>query len=187
MKIILGIGNPGRDYDHTRHNVGFDTVDCLARQHALDAAFRERFSALVAVGTITQERVALLKPQTYVNLSGQSARAALDWYQEPPESLLVICDDFHLDLGRLRVRPGGSSGGHKGLQSIAEALGTEDYPRLRIGIGQPKPDAAVDHVLSRFDAHERDVVEDAVARACDAACCWVTEDIEACMAKFNAA
>lgn len=185
MKIILGIGNPGPEYQHTRHNVGFDAVDLVAKQNDIEPASRARFSSLAASGMICGERAILLKPQTYVNLSGEAARAALDWHRQPPDALLVVCDDFNLELGRIRVRPQGSSGGHRGLQSIIDALGTEAYPRLRIGIGRPGTDEAVDFVLSRFQDDEVSQVQSAIRRASEAVLCWVTEGIEACMNKFN--
>ena len=187
MKIVVGIGNPGREYEHTRHNVGFDVVDAIAEQNGLGPVSRRRFSAHVASGPIAGERALLVKPQTYVNVSGQAARAALDWYGESVENLLVVCDDLNLALGRVRIRPGGSSGGHRGLESIADALGTHEFPRLRIGIGEPVRVPAVDFVLSRFDAEERRMIDAAVALAAQAVNCWVREGIHACMNQFNAA
>ena len=187
MRIVVGIGNPGPEYEGTRHNVGFDTVDLVAQDSSLGELTRQRFSSLTVSGMIGDAKVALLKPQTYVNLSGEAVRASLDWYRLSPDALLVVCDDFNLPLGRIRVRTGGSSGGHKGLQSIAEALDTEAFARLRIGIGQPEPGNAVDFVLSRFQGEEIDLIQSTVQRASAAVRCWATEDIEACMTTFNAA
>ncbi len=187
MKIVVGIGNPGPDYDGTRHNVGFDTVDRVAQESNIGSLTRPRFSSLTASGMIGESKVTLLKPQTYVNLSGEAARASLDWYRLSPDVLLVVCDDFNLPLGRIRVRAGGSSGGHKGLQSISDALDTEEFPRLRIGIGQPEQGKAVDFVLSQFRGEEIDQIQSTIQQASAAVRCWITEDIEACMSTFNAA
>jgi len=187
MKIVVGIGNPGPEYDGTRHNVGFDAISLFAQENHLDSLTRRRFSSLSTSGMIGETKVALLKPQTYVNRSGEAARASMDWYRLSPDALLVVCDDFNLPIGRIRVRAGGSSGGHKGLQAITNALGTEAFPRLRIGIGQPEPGGAVDFVLSRFQKEELDQIQSAVQRASAAVHCWVTEDLQTCMNRFNAA
>ncbi len=187
MKIVVGIGNPGAEYEGTRHNVGFDTLDAVARQAALNPGYRSRFQALVALVTLEDQSTLLVKPQTYVNLSGQAVRAALDWYKELVDNLLVVCDDLHLPLGRIRVRRSGSSGGHKGLKSIEQALSTNEFARLRIGIGEPVGMTAVDFVLSRFAPHERPQIEAAVERAAQAVRCWVRAGVDACMNEFNAA
>ena len=186
MKIVVGIGNPGLEYDGTRHNVGFDVLDLLAERSALGPSYQKRFSALVTSGFVAGVKTLLVKPQTYVNLSGRSVRAALEWYDEPVENLLVVCDDLNLPLGRLRIRTSGSSGGHKGLMSIAESLGTNAYPRLRIGIGQPKPGRAVDFVLSRFTSEERIEIDAAIGRAEEATRFWLHHDMQACMNRLNA-
>ncbi len=187
MKIIVGIGNPGSEYERTRHNVGFDTVDAFARLCRIQPHYRERFSALAATCLAEGEKVLLLKPQTYVNLSGHAVQAALAWHNEEADSLLVICDDMNLPLGRIRIRRGGSGGGHKGLDSIAQALGGNNYPRLRIGIGQPEAAPPVDFVLSRFRPDERRVIDDSIERAAQAVRCWMLEGIEPVMNQYNAA
>ena len=186
MKIVVGIGNPGPEYDRTRHNVGFETLDAVAEQTHIEPTYRRRFSALVASCMIGEERVLLVKPQIYVNLSGDAVCAALDWHDESVDNLFVVCDDLNLDLGRIRVRRKGSSGGHNGLKSIADVLDTEDYARLRIGIGQPRAGQAADFVLSRFSADERIDVDRAIALAGEAVRCWITQGIEPCMNEFNA-
>lgn len=186
MKIILGTGNPGAEYQHTRHNVGFDTIDLVASKSDFGRVSGRRFFSQAASGMICGENVLLLKPNTYVNHSGQAARAALDWYKCLPESLLVVCDDLNLELGRIRVRPRGTSGGHNGLQSVIDALGTEAYPRLRIGIGCPQAAPAADYVLSRFGHEESSQIESAIDRASEAVLCWAIEGIDACMNTFNA-
>lgn len=184
MKIVVGLGNPGPKYAGTRHNVGYDVVDYLAAAPGC-SAFRERFEALVAEAKEGGEAVLLVKPLTFMNLSGRAARAALDFYKLSPADLLVVCDDFNLPLGKLRLRAKGSHGGQNGLRNIQDQLGTDTYPRLRIGVGEPNPGEAVDHVLSRFKPAERAAVQDAVALAAQAAVAWVRGGTEAAMNRFN--
>ena len=188
MKIVVGIGNPGPEYVGTRHNVGFDVVDLVADQHNLPRPTGARFHSHVQAGVVGDERILLVKPQTYVNGSGLAVRQFVNWYKETPESLLVVCDDLNLPLGRIRARRSGSSGGHKGLQSIADALGTEAVPRLRIGIGTDAPVAdAVAFVLSRFRVEEQDVIRSAIEQADRAVSCWIAHGIDRCMNEFNPA
>jgi len=184
MKVVVGLGNPGPRYAGTRHNVGFDVIDYLAKTPAC-SGYRERFEALVAEVKEGEEAVLLVKPLTFMNLSGRAVRAVLDFYKLPVEQVLVVCDDFNLPLGKLRVRAKGSHGGQNGLRSIQEQLGTDAYARLRIGVGQPAPGDAVDFVLSRFRPAERVAAEDAVATAAQAVLVWVRSGVEACMNRFN--
>jgi len=184
MKLVVGLGNPGPKYAGTRHNVGFEVVDYLARSPAC-SPFREKFEAFVAEWKEGEETVLLVKPLTFMNLSGRSVRAILDFYKLPVEQLLVVCDDFNLPLGKLRVRAKGSHGGQNGLRNIQEQLGTDAYARLRIGVGQPSPGDAVDFVLSKFKPGERAATEEAVANAAQAVIVWVRSGIEACMNRFN--
>ena len=184
MKVVVGLGNPGPKYAATRHNVGFDVIDYLAKSPAC-SGFRERFEALIAEVKEGEEAVLLVKPLTFMNLSGRAVRAVLDFYKLPVEQVLVVCDDFNLPLGKLRVRAKGSHGGQNGLRSIQEQLGTDAYARLRIGVGQPAPGDAVDFVLSRFRPAERVAAEDAVATAAQAVLVWVRSGVEACMNRFN--
>ncbi len=187
MKVIVGLGNPGSKYDGTRHNVGFAVVDYLARSPRA-SGFRSRFSAEVSELTEDGQKLLLVKPLTYMNLSGSSVRQVIEFFQLPLANLLVICDDINLPLGKLRVRARGSHGGHNGLRNIQEHLGTPEYARLRIGVGAPSvpgDTATVDHVLGRFRSQERPVVEEAIHKAALAALCWVREGIERCMAKTN--
>src|SRR5205823_2003227 len=181
MKVIVGLGNPGRQYAGTRHNVGFDVVDCLAAGPGV-TAFKERFGALTAEAMA--DGLLLLKPQTFMNLSGRSVRQVVDFYKLPLDDLLVVCDDFALPLGKLRIRAQGSHGGHNGLRSIQEHLGSAAYPRLRIGVGGPDA-AAIDHVLGKFKPGERAAIADAVSRAADAVLVWAHEGIGAAMNRFN--
>lgn len=184
MKVIVGLGNPGRQYAGTRHNIGFAVVDYMATSPAF-LPWRSGFHGQVAEGVNAGDRLLLLKPETYMNLSGRAVRAVLDFYKLEPTDLLVICDDFHLPLGKLRVRASGSHGGQNGLRNIQEHLGTDAYPRLRIGVGEPGPGDAVDHVLSRFSPGEMPTVERAIAEAATAALTWATDGIGVCMNAVN--
>jgi PTH1 family peptidyl-tRNA hydrolase len=186
MKLVVGLGNPGRQYEGTRHNIGFAVLDYLASAPFV-GKWRQRFQADVTEAVLGLEQVLLLKPQTFMNLSGRSVREALDFYKLSLSEMLVVCDDIALPLGKLRVRPQGSHGGNNGLRNIQEMLGTSDYPRLRIGIGSPGEHMdAVDHVLSRFKPGERRAVEEAVAKAADAVVIWVEHGIDVCMNRVNA-
>ena len=184
MKVVVGLGNPGSKYAGTRHNVGFDVVDYLAAAPGC-SSFRDRFEALVAETKEGDATVLLVKPLTFMNLSGRAVRAVLDFYKLPVEQVLVVCDDFNLPLGKLRVRARGSHGGQNGLRNIQDQLGTDAYARLRIGVGQPTVGDAVDHVLSRFKPGERAAAQDAVANAAQAVLVWVRSGTEACMNRFN--
>jgi PTH1 family peptidyl-tRNA hydrolase len=185
VKLLVGLGNPGPQYRDTRHNVGFWVIDEIARRWLIDDGWRERDEALVAKkagGSI------LAKPLTFMNLSGFAVSRLRQFYQIEPADILVIFDDAALPLGRLRARRGGSEGGHNGLRSVIEQLGTTEVPRLRIGVGRgdDRRDLA-DHVLSKFDPAERDTIEAATLRAADAAELFVAEGIERVMSAFNAA
>lgn len=184
MKIVIGLGNPGRQYAGTRHNVGFDVIDYLAAGPGVGSS-RSAFQADVSEMTEGGEKVLLVKPQTFMNLSGRTVRAVLDFYKLTPADLLVVCDDYNLPLGKLRVRAKGSHGGQNGLRNIQEQLGTDEYPRLRMGIGQPAPGEAVDFVLTRFKPGERAAVEDAVAQAAAGVLVWVRQGLPACMNRVN--
>jgi len=186
VKIIAGLGNPGARYRNTRHNVGYVTLDRLAER--LGVAFaREKHEAHVVEAQFQGTRLLLMKPLTFMNRSGLSvARAARDAV-EGPGDVLVVVDDADLRLGRLRLRAGGSAGGHNGLKSIIEHLGTPEFPRLRIGVGRDKAEAGlIDHVLGRFKPEERAEVDRVVTRAVDAILHYVTEGIGSAMNMFNA-
>jgi PTH1 family peptidyl-tRNA hydrolase len=187
MKLIVGLGNPGRKYVGTRHNVGFDVVAELARRGSASSP-RRAFDAELTESVIGGERVILAAPQTFMNLSGRSVRQILDFYKLSLTDLLVVCDDLNLPLGRLRLRRNGSAGGQKGLKHIIEHTGSEDFARLRIGIDRP-PDRidATAYVLQRFATGERDVMRTAVAAAADAAELWVTQGPDDAMNRVNAA
>ncbi|MGL4552436.1 MAG: aminoacyl-tRNA hydrolase [Gemmataceae bacterium] len=185
MRVVVGLGNPGKQYHGTRHNVGFAVVDGLAT--APNAGrFQSRFSAQVAELVEGNEKLLLVKPETFMNLSGRSVRQVIDFYQIEPADVLVVCDDVNLPLGRLRARAKGSHGGHNGLRDIQNHLGTQEYPRLRVGVGGADKGEMVDHVLSRFKPAERPVIEGAVLAAMQAVGVWANQGVEVCMNRFNA-
>jgi len=182
--MIAGLGNPGKKYERTRHNVGFMVVDELRRAMHSNSPIR-RFDAEITERPTDLGRIVLLKPQTFMNLSGNAVSAAVRWYRVPLEQLLVIYDDLDLPLGQLRIRPSGSSGGHNGIASIIERLGTDRFPRLRIGIGRSEHASTIGYVLSRFNAAEERQIDECIARATDAALAWQHDGIEVAMNRFN--
>ena len=184
--LVAGLGNPGREYAGHRHNVGHMVVDELARRHG--GSWRGKFSGDLSELRIGEARVALLKPMTYMNESGRSVGAALRFFKLAPEQLLVVHDEGDLDLGRLQARLGGGLAGHNGLRSIAQALGTQEFLRLRIGVGRPRrgdPRPLADYVLSNFEPE--DEADAIVARAADAVEAILAEGLEATQQRFNAA
>lgn len=184
MKLIVGLGNPGSCYAGTRHNVGYATVDLLTESpHA--TRFHSRFQAQIAELREDAEKVLLVKPETFMNLSGRCVREVLDYYQVPREDLLVVCDDINLPLGKLRFRARGTHGGHNGLRDVQNHLGTTEYSRLRIGVGSPDEGDLVDHVLGRFSPTERAIMDDAVRTAAQAAIVWVERGTEVCQNLYN--
>jgi len=187
VKLIAGLGNPGTKYRDTRHNVGFEVVDVLARRHgtAFESAPGEALMARVrSVG----DGLLILKPLTFMNLSGHAVAELIRYYRIALSDVLVVVDDVNLPLGRLRIRARGSHGGHNGLRSVAGQLGTDEYARLRLGVGRGdgRRDLA-DHVLARFEADERETIRSAVDRAADAAEMFVTDNIEKVMNSYNRA
>lgn len=187
MKFIVGLGNPGKSYERTRHNIGFQVVDRLAARYRIGVG-TELCDALVGEALESGERIILVKPQTFMNRSGIAVKALLDEYRGRPEDLLVVYDDLDLPLGRVRIRRRGSAAGHRGLGSILENLSTSSFARVRIGIGRP-PDGidAVDHVLSPFDAQESEEAERALGQAVDAVECLLREGPERAMERYNRA
>lgn len=185
MKVVVGLGNPGSKYHGTRHNVGFAVLDALAASPKCGRA-HSRFQAEIAELTEDATKVLLVRPDTFMNLSGRCVRQVVDFYQLPPEDLLVVCDDFNLPLGKLRARARGTHGGHNGLRDIQAHLGSTEYARLRIGVGAPQEGQAVDYVLGRFRPTEKPMIEDAIARATQAVGVWVHQGIDACMNQYNA-
>lgn len=183
--LVIGLGNPGREYKNTRHNFGFLLADRIASR--LGVTFgRLESKALVAKGSQDGRRVILAKPQTFMNLSGQAAGSLVRFYKVPLENLLVVCDDVDLPFGVLRMRPGGGSAGQKGLASIIQSLGTEEFPRLRIGIGRPPGRMqATDYVLQNFSKEEQEQLDMILDRAADAVQVFVTRGIDAAMNLYN--
>ena len=182
--LIAGLGNPGREYEHDRHNAGWMVVDELARRH--EGSFKSKFSGRLAETRIAGRRVALLEPETYMNESGRSIAAAARYFKVSPEALLVVHDDVDLDVGRLQARLGGGLAGHNGLRSIAQALGTPEFLRLRIGVGRPgrgDPRDVADYVLSPFEPDED--AEGIVSRSADAVELLLSEGLTATQQRFN--
>jgi PTH1 family peptidyl-tRNA hydrolase len=189
MKLVVGLGNPGVEYEKSRHNVGFVVLDRLARRHAPAAIARSRFHGLmidVQPSESADARLLLLKPMTYMNRSGTAIAEALRFYKmDPGSDLLVIVDDVALPCGTIRVRASGSAGGHNGLTDIEQRLGTDQYARLRIGIDSPTDIPQREYVLGRFRPDQLEAIEPALDRAVDAAICWATEGIKPAMNQFN--
>jgi PTH1 family peptidyl-tRNA hydrolase len=186
MYIIAGLGNPGKEYDGTRHNIGFTVIDELADAYNINVDKKE-CKGLTGRGVINGNKVLLVKPQTYMNNSGECLRAVLDYYKEDVDSLLVVYDDICLDVGRLRLRPRGSAGGHNGIKSIIAHLGTQEFSRLRFGVGdKPKEYDLVDWVLGHFPRDEFPRIREGIDRAVKAVGVVLDEGIEAGMNQFNA-
>ena len=200
MKLVVGLGNPGREYVGTRHNVGWEAVDQLAARFgwigggpgAFETFAKAKFEGLTLDGTLSlhaggSEKVLLLKPLTYMNLSGRSVQSAMAFYQLSPTEVMVVLDDLALPCGKIRIRAGGSSGGHNGLKDIERALGTSQYPRLRIGIDPPPPRVpGRDYVLGRFSEEQRKRLDPAIGRSAEAVLTWIEKGINAAMNQFNA-
>jgi peptidyl-tRNA hydrolase, PTH1 family len=185
MKLIVGLGNPGPEYGKTRHNVGWHVLDAFARKFRIDIARHEK-NALTGMGRVAGGAVMLAKPLTYMNLSGDAVRLLGNAYVEAPhEDLMIVYDDIDLPLGRLRIRASGSAGTHNGMRSIVEALGSERFPRLRVGIGAQGEGRLRDYVLDEFDAAEQPVVDRAIERAVDALVLFCRGDLRRAMNEFN--
>lgn len=186
MKMVVGLGNPGQKYNGTRHNVGFDVIAELARRYDVGRP-KSKFNGEFAETIIQNEKTVLVCPLTFMNLSGQCVRAAVDFYKLELDDLLIICDDFNLALGRIRLRPSGSAGGQNGLNDTIERLGSQKFGRLRLGIGQPPPKWEVsNYVLGKFDPDDRVEIDKAIVRSADAAEAWVSGGMPLAMNRFNA-
>lgn len=184
MKLIVGLGNPGPNYARNRHNVGYQCIERLARRHSMSFG-RMMFKSMIASGTVNGTRTLLAKPLTFMNLSGQSVRPLLRWYRVLPSDLLVIYDDLDLPLGKIRLRQKGSSGGHKGMASIIQELASDEFARLRIGIGRPVHGEPPDYVLSDFTRDESIVMDLAFDQATAAVEAFLKEGIALTMNRFN--
>lgn len=185
MYIIAGLGNPTKEYDKTRHNVGFSVIDVLADRYRIDVSERKH-KALCGRGAIEGQKVVLMKPQTFMNLSGESIRAAMDFYKVEPEDVIIIYDDISLEPGQLRIRLKGSAGGHNGIKNIIAHLGTQEFPRIKVGVGAkpPRMDLAA-YVLSRFSQGEQKLMNDAFSEAAGAAVMMMTDGADRAMNHYN--
>ena len=185
MKLVVGLGNPGRKYEGTRHNIGFAVLAELARRHGQSKP-KSKFHGEIVEANLGGEKALLLSPVTYMNRSGISVQEAVRFYRLSQEDLLILCDDLNLPLAKLRLRARGSSGGQKGLENIIHCLGNDAFARLRIGIGSPPEEwDAVDYVLSKFTQEEISEIHEAVVKASDAATFWARHGIDECMNRYN--
>ncbi|MBD1867557.1 aminoacyl-tRNA hydrolase [Cyanobacteria bacterium FACHB-471] len=190
-QLIVGLGNPGAKYDKTRHNIGFEAIDLLARSWGISMSENRKFQAVLGEGRGPHgEKIRLLKPLTYMNLSGQSIRAATDWFKLPPESVLVIYDDMDLAVGKIRLRLSGSAGGQKGMKSAIAHLGTQNFPRLRIGIDSPKNFASSDkdtvsHVLGQFSKAEAQIMSEVLQMVLSSVELSLKQGISKAMSLYN--
>ena len=188
LYLIVGLGNPGAEYARTRHNAGFMVVDRLAQRWHADWVYEKKFNARLARGELGGRRFLLCQPQTYMNSSGDAVGGVVDFFRVPVVRLLVVVDDADLPLGHLRLKPGGSDGGHHGLESIEARLGTREYARLRIGIGRQGGAREISgHVLSRFSSTEAELVDKVLTAASDQTEVWVEAGIQKAMSQFNGA
>ncbi len=183
--MIVGLGNPGREYRETRHNIGFMVIDAFASKHEIKLT-KVQNKAIVGIGRAVDKKVILVKPQTYMNLSGQAVAALVRFYKVPLENLIVAHDDVDLPFDTIRMRPGGGSAGQKGVNSIIERLGSQEFPRLRMGVGRPpgQMDAAA-YVLQTFQKDERDLLPEFLDRAVEALDCFLGNDLDTAMNRFN--
>jgi peptidyl-tRNA hydrolase, PTH1 family len=186
-QLIVGLGNPEPKYNQTRHNIGFEAVDALAKTWQISWSENRRFQAFMGEGRgANGDKVRLLKPLTYMNRSGQAIRSATDWYKLPPESTLIIYDDMDLSVGRLRLRLSGSAGGHNGMKSAIAHLGTQNFPRLRIGIGKSRADKdSVSHVLGKFSLEETQMMSEVLQLVVDAVELALKQGVEKAMSLYN--
>lgn len=186
MIVIAGLGNPTKEYEHTRHNVGFDTIDVIADKYGISVS-EKKHKALIGKGHIEGQKVILVKPQTYMNLSGESIREVCDYFKVDPESeLIVIYDDISLAPGKLRIRPKGSAGGHNGIKNIIAQLSTQNFYRIKVGVGEkPKGWDLADYVLGHFSKEENELMKAAFEDATKAVAVILTKDIQAAMNQFN--
>jgi peptidyl-tRNA hydrolase, PTH1 family len=191
IQLIVGLGNPGAKYDQTRHNIGFEAIDTLARIWQIPLSEHRKFQGQFGEGIAVQRKLRLLKPTTFMNLSGQSIRAVTDWYKLPPESVLIIYDDMDLPIGKLRLRQSGSAGGHNGIKSAIAHLNGQNFPRLRIGIGSAKQSAqasgseVVSHVLGRFSQAETKAISEVLKLVVDAVELSLKQGIPKAMSLYN--
>lgn len=184
MKVIVGLGNPGERYENTRHNVGFMVIDRLAERWNIKLG-PSKLKGWIGEGIIQQQKVVLLKPATYMNLSGESVRAAMDWYKFSLDDIVIIYDDLDLPAGQLRLREKGSAGGHNGIKSLIQHLGTQEFKRVRVGVDRPAPGSDIpNYVLAPFPKDQRPLVEESIDRSCDAVEFWLKVNFLDAMSRF---
>ena len=187
MKLIIGLGNPGKPYEHTRHNIGFDVIDALASKWGASLN-QSKFNGMYASVHRPEGKVILVKPLTYMNLSGECVRPLMDYFDIEVEDILVIYDDLDLETGKLRLRQKGSAGGHNGIKSLIQHLGTQEFDRIRVGVNRPPAGMKVaDYVLSKFSKDDQPVVEDAIKKSCDAVEAALVKPFLDVMNQFNGA
>ena len=185
LYIIVGLGNPGKQYSNTRHNIGFCVIDALAERFQIPLNLKKH-KAIYGSGYIEGQKVILAQPQTFMNLSGESVRELADFYKVPETDIIVIYDDISLDVGQLRLRKKGSAGGHNGIKSIIQHLDSQDFPRIKVGVGEkPAGWDLADHVLAPFPKDQEELVQTGIKRASDALVCLLTEDMDAAMNQYN--
>ena len=184
MYIIVGLGNPGKKYENTRHNMGFLAVDLLAEKYGIKVN-KLRFKALTGEGRIAGQKVLIMKPQTYMNLSGESVRQAMEYYKEDSQNLIVIYDDIDIPTGSVRIRKKGSAGTHNGMRSILYQIQTEDFPRIRVGIGSGKKENLIDYVTGGVSSSEKTLLEESLIKAAEGAACIVEKGIDKAMNEYN--
>lgn len=185
MKVVVGLGNPGKKYDNTPHNIGFEVVDLLADKLGVGWKKHANFRVSAAKASWQGTQLLLAKPQTYMNLSGTGIAPLMRYFRCEPEDLTVVVDDADLPLGRLRIRAKGGTGGHNGLASIIENLGTQEFARIRVGVGRESPGGLIAHVLSKFAADQKEMVESAVRIAAEATLCLIENDLNESMNRYN--
>lgn len=185
MYIIVGLGNPGKKYEHTRHNAGFEVIDILADRMGINVE-ESKHKGLLGRGMLEGQKVVLVKPQTFMNLSGECVREVADFYKVAEDEIIVIYDDISLDPGQLRIRAKGSAGGHNGIKNIIAQLGTQVFPRVKVGVGEkPRMMDLADYVLSRFSKEDQGKMDDAFKEAADAVAMMVSQGVEPAMNKYN--
>lgn len=185
MYIIAGLGNPTREYDATRHNIGFDIITRISDDYNISLDMKKHKS-LIGRGMIAGEKVVLAQPQTYMNLSGEAVRELKDFYKVTNDEIIIIYDDISLDVGQLRIRTKGSAGGHNGIKSIISHLGTDEFPRIKVGVGdKPRGWDLADYVLGRFKDEEQETMRESMKKASEACACMIKEDIQSAMNQYN--
>ena len=185
MYIIVGLGNPGDKYEKTRHNVGFNVIDLLAKEYSIDVS-KIKHKALIGEGRVGTEKVILVKPMTYMNLSGESIREAMDFYRVDPQQILVIYDDMDLEKGIIKIRKKGGAGSHNGMKSVIKELGTEEFPRIRVGIGKPEgPYDKINYVIGHIPNEEYEVLKQGINQATKGVTAILTQGIDVAMNQYN--